>query len=145
MTTIQPSTAAISATGLSKSYGDKVVLDGIDLDVPEGTVFALLGPNGAGKTTVVHILTTLIRADAGHAHIAGHDVVDDPQAVRGVIGVTGQFAAVDGLRTGGENLTLMAVPSSTTPRCSTRSCRSGRTSTTSTDPTAVSATPPTTG
>ena len=106
--TIQPSPAAISATGLRKSYGDKVVLDGIDLDVPEGTVFALLGPNGAGKTTVVHILSTLIRADAGRAHIAGHDVVDDPQAVRGVIGVTGQFAAVDGLLTGAENLTLMA-------------------------------------
>ena len=65
--TIQPSPAAISATGLRKSYGDKVVLDGIDLDVPEGTVFALLGPNGAGKTTVVHILSTLIRADAGRA------------------------------------------------------------------------------
>jgi ABC-2 type transport system ATP-binding protein len=101
-------TPAIAATGLRKAFGDKVVLDGIDLDVPEGSVFALLGPNGAGKTTVVHILSTLIRADAGRARIAGHDVVDEAQAVRGAIGVTGQFAAVDGLLTGAENLALMA-------------------------------------
>jgi ABC-2 type transport system ATP-binding protein len=102
------STAAIWATGLRKSYGDQVVLDGIDLDVPEGTVFALLGPNGAGKTTAVHILATLIAADAGRARIAGHDVAEAADAVRGVIGLTGQFAAVDGLLTGAENLTLMA-------------------------------------
>jgi ABC-2 type transport system ATP-binding protein len=99
---------AIAATGLRKAFGDKVVLDGIDLTVPEGSVFALLGPNGAGKTTAVHILSTLIRADAGRASIAGHDVVDEAQAVRSVIGVTGQFAAVDGLLTGAENLALMA-------------------------------------
>ena len=101
-------TAAISATGLRKSFGDKVVLDGIDLEVPEGTVFALLGPNGAGKTTAVHILSTLLRPDAGQVRIAGHDLADEPDAVRAVIGLTGQFSAVDGLLTGRENLTLMA-------------------------------------
>ncbi|MFC6085658.1 ATP-binding cassette domain-containing protein [Sphaerisporangium aureirubrum] len=90
------------------SYGDKVVLDGIDLDVPEGTVFSLLGPNGAGKTTVVRILSTLARADGGEARVSGHDVVTEADAVRAVIGVTGQFAAVDGLLTGEENLILMA-------------------------------------
>ena len=100
--------AAIWASGLHKSFGDKVVLDGIDLAVPEATVFALLGPNGVGKTTVVHILATLIVADAGRVRIAGHDVADDPDAVRAVIGMTGQFAAVDELLTGAENLTLMA-------------------------------------
>ncbi|MFI6283417.1 ATP-binding cassette domain-containing protein [Streptomyces sp. NPDC051018] len=100
--------AAVSATGLHKSYGDKTVLDGIDLHIPTGTVFALLGPNGAGKTTAVKILSTLITADAGHAHIAGHDLTADPQAVRAAIGVTGQFSAVDGLITGEENMLLMA-------------------------------------
>ncbi|MDG4857400.1 ATP-binding cassette domain-containing protein [Streptomyces sp. T-3] len=100
--------AAISAVGLRKSYGDKVVLDGIDLRIPEGSVFALLGPNGAGKTTTVEILTTLISADGGEAQIAGHDVFADPASVRGQIGVTGQFAAVDGLLTAEENLLLMA-------------------------------------
>ncbi|WP_405872435.1 ATP-binding cassette domain-containing protein [Streptomyces zaomyceticus] len=109
-TTAAPSTrtVAIAATGLRKSYGDKVVLDGIDLRIPEGTVFALLGPNGAGKTTTVEILSTLIAADGGEARIAGHDVAADPDAVRGRIGVTGQFAAVDGLLTAEENLILMA-------------------------------------
>jgi ABC-2 type transport system ATP-binding protein len=108
--TISTSTPAmaIAATGLRKSFGDKVVLDGLDLAVPEATVFALLGPNGAGKTTAVHILATLLPADGGHALIAGHDVATDPGAVRAVIGLTGQFAAVDGLLTGRENLTLMA-------------------------------------
>ncbi|MFF8268095.1 ATP-binding cassette domain-containing protein [Streptomyces sp. NPDC016562] len=100
--------AAISATGLRKSYGDKVVLDGIDLRIPEGTVFALLGPNGAGKTTTVEILSTLITADGGEARIAGHDLATDAEAVRHQIGVTGQFAAVDGLLTAEENLLLMA-------------------------------------
>ena len=99
---------AIRATGLRKSYGSQVVLDGIDLEVAEGTVFALLGPNGAGKTTTVHILSTLIAADGGEAQIAGHDVAREPDAVRAVIGVTGQFSAVDGLFTGEENLQLMA-------------------------------------
>jgi ABC-2 type transport system ATP-binding protein len=99
---------AITAVGLRKSYGDKLVLDGIDLTVPTGSVFALLGPNGAGKTTTVQILSTLIRADAGEVLIAGHDLARDPDGVRGAIGVTGQFSAVDNLLTGEENLHLMA-------------------------------------
>ncbi|WP_103508084.1 ATP-binding cassette domain-containing protein [Streptomyces sp. SM13] len=101
-------TQAITATGLRKSYGDNLVLDGIDLSVPEGTVFSLLGPNGAGKTTAVRILSTLITADAGELRVGGHDVAADPQAVRAAIGVTGQFSAVDGLITGEENMLLMA-------------------------------------
>ncbi|MFI6515419.1 ATP-binding cassette domain-containing protein [Spirillospora sp. NPDC050679] len=103
---------AIEASGLRKSYRDKtgetVVLDGIDLAVPEGTVFSLLGPNGAGKTTTVQILSTLIGADAGDIRVAGHDLAADPQAVRASIGVTGQYSAVDRLLTGEENLDLMA-------------------------------------
>ena len=100
---------AIAANGLRKSYGDKVVLDGIDLAVPEGTIFSLLGPNGAGKTTAVKILSTLISADAGAGRRSrGHDLAADPQAVRAAIGVTGQFSAVDGLITGEENMLLMA-------------------------------------
>ncbi|KAK1186151.1 ATP-binding cassette domain-containing protein, partial [Streptomyces sp. NBS 14/10] len=91
--------AAISTVGLRKSYGDKTVLDGIDLHIPAGSVFALLGPNGAGKTTAVKILSTLITADGGQAQVAGHDIASDPQAVRAAIGVTGQFSAVDGLIT----------------------------------------------
>ncbi|MFI6061292.1 ATP-binding cassette domain-containing protein [Streptomyces sp. NPDC051286] len=100
--------AAVSAADLRKSYGDKTVLDGIDLVVPAGTVFALLGPNGAGKTTAVKILSTLIAADGGQAQVAGHDLATHPQAVRAAIGVTGQFSAVDGLITGEENMLLMA-------------------------------------
>jgi ABC-2 type transport system ATP-binding protein len=100
--------SAIVATGLRKSYGKKVVLDGIDLDIPEGTIFALLGPNGAGKTTAVRILSTYIRADSGEVRVAGHDLAKDPDAVRTAIGVTGQFSAVDKLLTGEENLLLMA-------------------------------------
>ncbi|MFE3514617.1 ATP-binding cassette domain-containing protein [Streptomyces sp. NPDC059166] len=103
-----PSPAAISAVGLRKSYGDKLVLDGIDLRIPSGSVFALLGPNGAGKTTAVNILTTLVTADGGQAQVGGHDLTADAQGVRGVIGVTGQFSAVDGLITGEENMLLMA-------------------------------------
>ncbi|RSN32621.1 ABC transporter [Amycolatopsis sp. WAC 04169] len=99
---------AISATGLRKSYGDKVVLDGIDLHVPAGTVFSLLGPNGAGKTTTVNILSTLVTPDAGGATIAGADLATDPDGVRASIGLTGQFSAVDNLLTGEENLFLMA-------------------------------------
>ena len=99
---------AIGVTGLRKSFGDHVVLDGIDLTVAEGTIFALLGPNGAGKTTTIQILSTIISADAGQIHVAGHDPVTDPGAVRAAIGVTGQFSAVDGLLTGEENLILMA-------------------------------------
>ncbi|WUH99735.1 ATP-binding cassette domain-containing protein [Spirillospora sp. NBC_00431] len=99
---------AIAANGLRKSYGDKVVLDGIDLTVPEGTIFSLLGPNGAGKTTTVQILSTLITADAGDVRVAGHDLARSPDDVRGAIGVTGQYSAVDKLLTGEENLRLMA-------------------------------------
>jgi ABC-2 type transport system ATP-binding protein len=105
---MQSSAPAVTATGLRKSFGEHVVLDGIDLTVRTGTVFALLGPNGAGKTTAVQILTTLIRADAGEIRVAGHDVATEPDAVRAAIGVTGQFSAVDGLLTGAENLRLMA-------------------------------------
>ncbi|MFF5449550.1 ATP-binding cassette domain-containing protein [Streptomyces sp. NPDC012888] len=99
---------AVSVTGLRKSYGDKTVLDGIDLHIPAGSVFALLGPNGAGKTTAVKILSTLITADGGQARVAGHDLAAAPQSVRAAIGVTGQFSAVDGLITGEENMLLMA-------------------------------------
>nr|WSY57328.1 ATP-binding cassette domain-containing protein [Streptomyces sp. NBC_00886] len=99
---------AISATGLRKAYGDKTVLDGIDLTVPTGTVFSLLGPNGAGKTTAVKILSTLVTADVGELRVGGHDLGTDAQAVRSAIGVTGQFSAVDNLITGEENMLLMA-------------------------------------
>jgi ABC-2 type transport system ATP-binding protein len=103
---------AIAANGLRKSYrdkdGDKVVLDGVDLAVPEGTIFSLLGPNGAGKTTTVQILSTLIGADGGTVQVAGHDLARRPDDVRGAIGVTGQYSAVDKLLTGEENLLLMA-------------------------------------
>jgi ABC-2 type transport system ATP-binding protein len=100
--------SAIAVSGLRKAFGDKVVLDGIDLDVRAGTVFSLLGPNGAGKTTTVNVLTTLMKADGGTVRVAGHDIETEAKAVRAVIGVTGQFAAVDELLTGQENLQLMA-------------------------------------
>ncbi len=103
-----PTRPGITVTRLRKTFGDQVVLDGIDLAVPGGTVFALLGPNGAGKTTMVRILSTLIPADRGEIQVAGHDLARDPAAVRAAIGVTGQFAAVDNLLTGEENLWLMA-------------------------------------
>jgi len=99
---------AIAVGGLHKSFGETVVLDGVDLTIAEGTVFALLGPNGAGKTTIVRILSTLIAADAGELRVAGHDVDADPEGVRAAIGVTGQFSAVDDLLTGRENLRLIA-------------------------------------
>jgi ABC-2 type transport system ATP-binding protein len=102
------STPAIAVTGLRKSFGPKVVLDGLDLTVPEGTVFALLGPNGAGKTTTVDILSTLTPADGGEVRVAGHDLRREPEAVRSSIALTGQFSAVDDLLTGAENLRLMA-------------------------------------
>src|SRR5271166_4982046 len=98
---------AVSAKGLRKAYGGKTVLDGVDLSIGEGAVFALLGPNGAGKTTIVKILSTLIPADAGMASVMGHDLRVEAGAVRAVIGVTGQFSAVDDLLTGEENLFLM--------------------------------------
>jgi ABC-2 type transport system ATP-binding protein len=99
---------AIAATGLRKSFGDQVVLDGLELNVRQGTVFSLLGANGAGKTTTVKILSTLISADAGDVQVAGHDLAREPDAVRAAIGVTGQFSAVDNLLTGEENLLMMA-------------------------------------
>lgn len=108
MTTMTATRTAVSVTGLRKSFGDKVVLDDIDLTVAEGTIFALLGPNGAGKTTMVHILSTLIGADGGEMSVAGHDLAAEPDAVRAAIGLTGQFSAVDNLLTGQENLILMA-------------------------------------
>jgi ABC-2 type transport system ATP-binding protein len=108
MAATAPARLAISAIGLQKSFGNKVVLDRIDLAIPEGTIFALLGPNGAGKTTAVQILSTLITADGGRLRVAGHDPAKDPGAVRAAIGVTGQFSAVDNLLTGTENLLLMA-------------------------------------
>ncbi len=101
-------TPAIDVRGLRKSYGDKVVLNGIDLAVAPGTVTALLGPNGAGKTTTVHILSTLVRPDGGAASVGGFDVVREADGVRASIGLTGQFSAVDALLTGEENLMLMA-------------------------------------
>jgi ABC-2 type transport system ATP-binding protein len=99
--------SAIDVSGLRKAFGDKTVLDGIDLVVQAGTVFSLLGPNGAGKTTTVNVLTTLMNADGGTVRVAGHDVATEAKAVRAAIGVTGQFAAVDELLTGQENLQLM--------------------------------------
>jgi ABC-2 type transport system ATP-binding protein len=100
--------SAITASGLRKAYKDKVVLDGIDLDVRAGSVFSLLGPNGAGKTTTVNVLTTLLTADGGTARVGGYDVATETKKVRSSIGVTGQFASVDELLSGRENLQLMA-------------------------------------
>jgi ABC-2 type transport system ATP-binding protein len=98
----------VSAHGVRKSFGGKVVLDGVDLDVASGVIFALLGPNGAGKTTLIRILATLIRPDAGTVTVAGHDLLADPVAVKRAISLTGQYAAVDEMLTGEENLRMMA-------------------------------------
>jgi ABC-2 type transport system ATP-binding protein len=106
--TSRTGTPGIVATDVGKSFGSHLVLDKVSLTAEEGAVLALLGPNGAGKTTIVRILSTLIPADAGSMHVAGHDVVADPDGVRALIGVTGQFSAVDNLLTGAENLRLMA-------------------------------------
>ena len=103
------STPAIEIAGLTKSYGDQSVLRGMDLRVPSGTIYALLGSNGAGKTTAVRILSTLLAADGGSATVDGHDVATDPRAVRASISLTGQFAAVDEVLTGRENLELIAA------------------------------------
>jgi ABC-2 type transport system ATP-binding protein len=102
-------TYTVNASGLRKVYGDHVVLDGVDLAVESGTVFALLGPNGAGKTTMVRILAGLIRPDSGTATVAGHDLLTDIRGVRRSISLTGQFAAVDEMLTGRENLEMMAA------------------------------------
>ena len=102
------SSAAITARGIRKSFGEHTVLDDVDLEVDQGTIFALLGPNGAGKTTIVRILSTLLKADAGTASVAGFDVATHPANVRESMSLTGQFAAVDEILTGRENLILMA-------------------------------------
>ncbi len=99
---------AISARGLAKRYGEVKALDGIDLDVPRGMIFAILGPNGAGKTTLIRVLATLIKADSGSARVLDHDVAANPQAVRGAIALTGQFASLDEDLTGRENLVMLA-------------------------------------
>ncbi len=104
----QTRSVAIAASDVCKSFGSHLVLDKVNLAADEGSILALLGPNGAGKTTIVRILSTLIPADSGSMQIAGHDVVTDPDGVRALIGVTGQFSAVDNLLTGAENLRLMA-------------------------------------
>jgi ABC-2 type transport system ATP-binding protein len=98
---------AIVAKDLVKKYGDVVALDGLELSVPEGTVFGLVGPNGAGKTTTVRILTTLLKPDSGHATVSGFDVVGDARHLKSRIGVSGQYAAVDEFLTGAENLEVV--------------------------------------
>jgi ABC-2 type transport system ATP-binding protein len=102
-----PTLAAVRTEALVKTFGTTRALDGVDLEIPRGTVLALLGPNGAGKTTAVRILTTLLRPDSGRAWVAGHDVLAEPQAVRRSIGLSGQYAAVDENLTGYENLWMV--------------------------------------
>src|SRR6478609_8876041 len=109
-------TPAIEVTGLRKAFGTQTVLDGIDLRVEAGSVFALLGPNGAGKTTLISILSTLVLPDAGTATVCGHDVVADAEGVKRSLSLTGQSAAVDGVLTGEENLRMMARLSGFTAR-----------------------------
>ncbi len=127
----------IETRGLCKSFGDHVVLDGIDLEVAAGTIFALLGPNGAGKTTMINILTTLLKADAGSAQIYGYDIDRQGDKMREQISLTGQFAAVDEILTGRENLVMIAElrhkePAHSVTCCSCSylsarpSCRPGR-------------------
>src|ERR1700761_5913274 len=100
-------TAAIEAEGLVKHYGQTKALDGLDLRVPQGTVYGVLGPNGAGKTTAVRVLATLLRPDRGQARVLGHDVVAEAAAVRRTIGLTGQYAALDEYLTGQANLIMI--------------------------------------
>ncbi|MEU4268862.1 ATP-binding cassette domain-containing protein [Streptomyces sp. NPDC026092] len=112
--------SAIEARGLRKAYGTVPVLASLDLRVEEGTIFALLGPNGAGKTTTVRILTTLTEPDAGHARVAGYDIAAERSRVRRAISLTGQFAAVDEMQTGAENLRMMARLSGLSRRAADR-------------------------
>ena len=114
---------AVEAVGLQKSYGQTRVLAGVDLRVTRGSVFALLGPNGAGKTTTVRILATLLRADGGQARVVGFDVARERRQVRRSISLTGQFAAVDGLQTGEENLRMTARLAGLSPRQARRRAR----------------------
>src|SRR5680860_486129 len=107
MSTTPAMSAMVSASGLVKRYGQVTALDGLDLEVPQGTVLGLLGPNGAGKTTVVRILTTLLQPDAGSAFVGGVDVRSNPEGVRKRIGLSGQYAAVDEYLTGYENLDMV--------------------------------------
>lgn len=109
--------SAITVQGLAKSYGKQAVLKGVDFTVEDGQIFALLGSNGAGKTTTINILTTLIPADGGEASVAGFDVVKNPAKIRNAISLTGQFAAVDDMLTGRENLQLI---------CDLRHVKNGR-------------------
>ena len=109
-------TYTVCAMGIRKAYRAKPVLDGVDLAVPPGRIAALLGPNGAGKTTLIRILATLVRPDAGSATVAGHDLLTDPVGVRRAISLTGQYAAVDDMLTGEENLRMMARLRHLTPR-----------------------------
>jgi daunorubicin/doxorubicin transport system ATP-binding protein len=102
-----PSGLAIEATGLVKSFGETRAVDGVDLTVRRGSVYGVLGPNGAGKTTTIRMLATLLRPDAGEARVLGHDVVDDADAVRGIVSLTGQLASVDEDLTGRENLVML--------------------------------------
>src|ERR1700728_1693408 len=108
MHTISRMTYTVNAVGICKAFRGKTVLDGVDLAVPAGRIVALLGPNGAGKTTLIRILATLLRPDAGTATVAGHDLLADPRGVRRSISLTGQYAAVDDMLTGEENLRMMA-------------------------------------
>src|SRR5690348_6548820 len=101
-------TYTVEARGIGKRFGDHRALDAVDLAIETGSVLALLGPNGAGKTTMVRVLATLLRPDAGTAAVAGHDLLADPLGVKRSISLTGQFAAVDDVLTGRENLELMA-------------------------------------
>src|ERR687894_2036689 len=98
---------AIEATGLVKTFGETRAVDGVDLAVPRGSVYGVLGPNGAGKTTTIRMLATLIRPDAGSARVLGYDIVNESDAVRGAVSLTGQLASVDEDLTGRENLILL--------------------------------------
>src|SRR5213083_3703338 len=106
MSSSTPSPPAVRVEGVRKNFGATAALAGVDLIVPEGTVFGLLGPNGAGKTTLVRVLATLLAPDSGRAEVFGRDVVQEAPAVRQMLGLTGQFAAVDEILTGRENLQM---------------------------------------